>query len=838
MAAPRSGNQPDDETEVPRGEPPSPPETQDRDRTRTLRPENIPDAAPGKPRESPAEFPTIKDYTILRKIAEGGQGAVFEALQKSPHRKVAIKVLLASPYASRAAQHRFAREIELVATLRHPNIVAVFDTGQTADGHLYYAMDYVQGTSLTQYVRQHRLPLDKILELCAITCEAVNHAHQKGVMHRDLKPANILVDEDGNLRVLDFGLAKQLSAAPGSLISLTGQIMGTLPYMSPEQAQGNPDQLDIRTDVYALGVILYELLTGAYPYPVIGAMVDVLRHIAETAPAPLTKSWTRGGGVAPATRRRRSRLKCPIDDEVETITLKALSKERERRYQSAGELGRDLRHYLRHEPIEAKRDSGIYLFKRMLARYRVAAGIVLLFMLLLAASSVTFWMLRNEAARQRDLAQAASILATNRLAEVTRERDRADQQARISAAVRDFLQKDILAQAGSEFQIGSGFKADPNLTVKHALDRAAVGIGARFQDQPLVEAEIRITLGGAYTSIDAPSLAIQHLTRARALREALLGADHPDTLDAMHKLASAYIVAYDLARAVPLLEETVARQKEILGPGHPGTLASINSLAVAYTAAGNLAQTVALLEETLATCQEKLGPDHLTTLHVMFNLGSVYVITEQFAKSVSLLEETVARLKGKYGPDHPDTLLVTSNLGTAYCKAGQFTQAVSLLEANMARLKEILGPDHPNTLLSMGALARAYHGAGNLAQAVPLFVETLAQFKAKLGPDHPDTLGVMGDLAEAYHDAGNLEKAVPLLEETLARRKAKLGPDHPDTLYSMNVLALAYNDAGNLAKAVPLLEETLARSKAKLGPDHLTTLRVMSNLALTYNDAG
>jgi eukaryotic-like serine/threonine-protein kinase len=373
--------------------------------------------------ESPSTLPSIEGYTLIKKIAEGGQGAVFQALQHSPRRKVAIKVLLAGPYASKSAKHRFEREIELVATLRHPHIVAVFDSGTTADGHLYYAMDYIHGTPMTDYVRTNKLPLEKILELFAVACEAVNHAHQKGVMHRDLKPANMLVDDEGHLHILDFGLAKQMAQPAQTMMSMTGQIMGTLPYMSPEQTKGNPDLLDIRTDVYALGVVLYELLTGAYPYPVVGAMADVLNQIANTAPKPLTRSWTQSVGVSTSTRHRAwSGGKCPIDGEVETIALKALSKERERRYQSAGELGRDIQHYLHDEPVEARRDSGLYLLKRTLSKYRVAASVAALFFVVLITATVLLGVLGREAARQRDIAQKA-------LHEASVARDSARQRA-------------------------------------------------------------------------------------------------------------------------------------------------------------------------------------------------------------------------------------------------------------------------------------------------------------------------------------------------------------------------------------------------------------------------
>jgi len=364
--------------------------------------------AESPPRPASGAFiPGVPGYQILHSIHRGSQGVVYYGVQESTQRPVAIKFLREGAHASGDMRRRFEREIELVRALKHPNIIEIFDSGTSSDGHLYYVMDYVRGLPLHRYVWAGNLDLEDTLRLFATVCDAVNFAHRRGVIHRDLKPSNILVDAEGVPRVLDFGLAKQLTETTGTFLSTTGQVMGTIPYMSPEQARGEHDTIDIRTDVYTLGVILYLILTGRYPYPTVGPIADVLNHIVHTPPLPPTRGWTSGAGVGSSRSRSGRRGACPIDDEVETIILRALAKDPERRYPNVAALHDDITRYLAGQPIEARREAGIHVLRKSLARYRAAVLVASISVVLTSVFSITLWGMYQNLQRERDIAQTS-----------------------------------------------------------------------------------------------------------------------------------------------------------------------------------------------------------------------------------------------------------------------------------------------------------------------------------------------------------------------------------------------------------------------------------------------
>jgi tetratricopeptide (TPR) repeat protein len=411
------------------------PEKKPSDRDRDLIREALEQASPREGSRGvifPGDLPpsdAFPNYEILREVHRGGQGVVYQAIQKTTRRKVAIKVLHGGPFTGSTGRSRFEREVQVLGQLSHPNIVRIHDSGATPDGSFFYVMDYISGRPLDEHLADRRPTIDDTLTLFAKICDAVNAAHLKGVIHRDLKPSNIRMDANGEPIVVDFGLAKiavpDVIEGEGAdktphLMTLTGQFIGSLPWASPEQAEGLPGNIDVRTDVYSLGVILYQMLTGQFPYKVIGNMRDVLDNILRAEPAK------------PSTIRRQ------VDDEVETIVLKCLSKDRERRYQSAGELGRDIRHYLQGEPIEAKRDSTAYMLAKALRRYRGVAVAAAAVLVMLVVFSVAMTLMYG---RERD----AQVRATDALSRMTQaQQAEAAQRAR---AERNFKAGHALAMA-------------------------------------------------------------------------------------------------------------------------------------------------------------------------------------------------------------------------------------------------------------------------------------------------------------------------------------------------------------------------------------------------------
>jgi len=838
----------------------------------------------------------IPGYKILRALHQGGQGVVYQALQLSTKRKVAIKVLLEGPYAAPSARKRFEREIELVASLKHPNIVSIFDSGETADGRQFCVMDYVRGVPFDVYVKDTKLSVNDALKLFSKMCDAVNYAHQKGVIHRDLKPSNVLVDGDGEPRVLDFGLARQLVDRQQTMLSVTGQVVGTLPYLSPEQAEGNPDKVDIRSDVYALGVILYEVLTGQYPYPVYGQLAETLNHIVHTQASIPSKKWESQSGIKHYSPEGGVIERCPIDDEVNTIVIRALAKERDRRYQTAADLAQDIRRYLADEPIEAKRDSSWYVLRKRVKRYKMGVAVSIGVMFLVIVALIVTVNLYHVAERDRLAAEQArqqaeieagkarqTVAFTNEmLAGVDPETARGMDTrllrmilARAAQRVQNDLAEQPEVAASIYSTIGRTYSAIGNYDDAQAYLRRALtiherelgeqhldaiisksrlahayGLAGQFEtaemlfDQALRTAEQTIgvehedtlnilnNLGLVYLDMGRFNEAEDLLNRALEVRQRVYRDDLEDILILQHNLANVYEATARFDAAESMLHKTIEGRRQELGDDHPSTLDSTGNLAMLYLTQGRADEAEALLTDMLKAHRRVFGPEHPATLKITNNLANTYALQGRQQKSKELRAQTLDEMKRILGEEHPETLKLMNNLANSFYRSGQFDLAKPLYEGAHATRLKTMGPDHPSTLFSASVLARLYVSQRRFDDGEQLLNSTLKTQEKKLGAQHPDVLFTKGVLADLYLDREQFDKAEPLQRAVFEARRDVLGPDHHNTLTSMNNLGLTLARAGNFAGAEPIFRDAWQRRQRTSGEDHVETLRLQSNLML------
>jgi tetratricopeptide (TPR) repeat protein/predicted Ser/Thr protein kinase len=836
---------------------------------------------------------TIGRYRILRLLGEGGMGAVYEAEQEQPRRTVALKVIKAA-WASPEIIRRFEKESQALGRLHHPGIAQIYEAGTADTGfglQPFFAMELIHGKPLGEYADAQRLSTRQRLALMIQVCEAVQHAHQRGIIHRDLKPGNILVDENGQPKILDFGLARVTdSDAHATRQTDMGQLLGTLAYMSPEQVLADPQAVDTRSDVYALGVILYELLAGKLPYTLTHHLFEVVQTIREQDPAPL---------------RTVSRV---YRGDIESIVAKALEKDKGRRYSSAADFAADIRRYLEDEPILAKRPSTRYQLQKFARRHKaLVAGVAAVFVVLVAGVvASTLEAARARTAERSALAaqQAATrdrdrAVTAERQAEQDRNRarasearalqdrnlalelkKRADTEAATADAVNGFLQNDLLAQASANNQSGPTAKPDPDLKVRTALDRAAERITGKFNQQPEVEAAIRDTMGQTYTDLGLYPEARKQLERALDLYRRVLGAEnpktlgtmhrlgytaqlqgkypeaealysqmlqiarrvlspeHPDVLRAMNGLASIYYLQHKSAQAAALYSQTLEVRRRVLGPEHPDTLRSITGLASAYYSQGKYAQAAALFSQTLEARRRVLGPEHPDTLTAMNNLANTYHAEAKYAEAEVLYNQTLEIRRRVLGPEHPDTLYSMISLADIYLTQRKYAEAEALFSQILEIERRVSGPEHPDTLLAMNGLGATYDGQGKYAEAEALFSQTVEIMRRVLGPAHPFTLTATNNLREMYQKQGKYAQAEALQSQILEFSRRVLGPEHPDTLTAMNNLGDIYQEQGKYAQAEALYSQALETSRRVLGPEHPDTLNSMSKMAGLHQDQG
>jgi tetratricopeptide (TPR) repeat protein len=763
----------------------------------------------------PALPPVIGRYRIIRLLKEGGMGVVFEAEQDQPRRTVALKVIkpgLSNPELVR----RFEHESQALGRLHHPNIAQIYEAGAADSGfgpQPYFAMELIDGVSLLRYADTHQLGTAQRLELMVKVCEGVHHAHQRGIIHRDLKPGNILVDEAGQPKILDFGVARVTDAdARATSQTDLGQLVGTLAYMSPEQVLADPLELDIRSDVYSLGVILYELLAGRLPYEISGQVPKAVQTIRDEDPA------------------RLSSINRSYRGDIQTIVFKALEKDKTRRYASAAGLASDIQRYLRDEPIMARRSTATYHLRKFARRHSalVAAAVVTCVMLI-AGTVVASWeaerarRAEQEALRQRDSAAAAQASAqkdrdraigAERDATVQRDRalaekQRADNEAANANAIKDFLQNDLLAEASASVQARPGTKPDPDLKVRTALDRAAARIGGRFDRRPLVEASIRQTMGDAYRDLGLYPEAQRQTERALELRRRSLGEQHPDTLTTMENLGGIYRREGLYTQAERLYTKVLRERRQILGGEHPDTLTAMNDLTLVYSEEHKYAEAESMLRRVVDLAPRILGENHPDTLTDIYNLGNLYRQAGNYARAEPLLLKALEGQRRVLGEEHPSTLTAMNTLAVLYHQQGRFADAEPLYTKVLELRRQVRGPDHPDTFASLNNLANLYRMQGNYAKAEPLLTTAIEAQRRVLGEAHLYTLNSMNSLAVLYQQEGKRAEAERVFINIIDIRRRTNGPEHPDTLAAMRRLGALYVAEGKYAAAEPLLTKAV-----------------------------
>ncbi len=790
--------------------------------------------ATGEAAAAPAARETVEGFDILGEIHRGGQGIVYKAIQRKTHRTVALKVLAEGAFASPKQRRRFDREIELVAHLQHPNIVTLFESGETPDGRQYFAMEHIHGVPLDRHLagqgggKAVGAHLNDRLTLFRKICAGVSHAHQRGVTHRDLKPANILIDAEGEPHIVDFGLAKTPGGGGESPMTMTGEFMGTLAYAAPEQLRGDPALIDTRTDVYALGVILYEMLTGARPHSAEGSMMDVLKAITDVDPAPPSRNV--------ASRRPDSgidRVHEPINDEVDTIVLKALSKDRDRRYPTADSLSADVERYLRGEPIDAKRDSGWYVLSKNLRRHRTPVAVASAVLVMSVASAI-----------------AMSVMYTR----AERERVRADQNAEKSARVASFME-DMLS-------FGSAFKlpkmSSGNVSILDAVDYAAARLQTGLKDDPLVRASLLATIGSVYNDLGKPQSAAMDLREALDIRRRELGPDDLQVADALLRLGRMYNTEQDGVAAVPLLtealdiyerhdgtnpstladvrlvlalaemnrelvttpdltfdrprqlvEEALAIQKEHLGDADPAVARSYTQLGMIDETLGDVDAARQHYEAALSICERSLDAGNLELLQARNNAGLIRLATDDVDSGRRLLMRSLSDIP-TIVRDHPYIAVVRTNFAYALIGLGDYPDALEQLELARSIWDGLAGEASPYEVATYYSLGDVYIELGRLADAESSLARAVALNRALGGAVEVTDERILILLAGVQRRLGRLVEAARSADEalSLAESPEAFDPfDLPDALQARAAVALA---RGRSADAAKLLERAVA----------------------------
>ena len=759
-----------------------------------------------------APLRNVGPYRLLERVGAGGMGEVWLAEQETPRRKVAVK-LIRPGLVTRELVARFEAERQALALMSHPNVARVYDAGE-ADGVPYFVMEYVPGLELTHYCDHHALPLDRRLRLFVQVCDGVQHAHQKGLVHRDLKSSNVLVHEvDGvaTPKIIDFGVAKatQQPLTQRTLHTEAGALIGTPEYMAPEQFESEKLDVDTRADVYALGVLLYELLCGERPFERpdggIAALINLRRRILdEDAPLPSTRLASAVADAAARARRRgveRSILRRRLQGDLDWVVAKALEKNRERRYQTALELGSDVRRSLAHEPVSARPPSVSYRASRFVRRHRIgvasAAGAVLL---LIAAVVGTSW----------------------GLLQARREAERAQREARTSDEVSEFL-VDLFETVNPESE------PRPDIEAREILDRGVVRMRTDLADQPEVLARLLATVGSTYQGLGLYDQASELLDDAVELRRRL-GAGDVELADVLVRLGDVQRERGEMEASRQLLEEGV-RRLEASAPESEELAEALHILAAARADGGEPDRAQELFERSLALRQRLYETDDLRIAQSLNSLGVVRADLGAYDEAIGHFERALQIKRRQLPDDHPSIAASLVNLATALNGLDRGPEAEALLLEALAIEQVSKGADHPDVGALHNNLGSILERMGRLDEAETHLRRGLEVWTAALGAEHPDVGIALHNLGNLKRASGDHQEALDHYRRSYAIWRAALGPEHFYLAISRAEMAQSLQRLGRRDEAAEALRQSLEVAETSLGPDNPRTVEIRTKLA-------
>ena len=821
-------------------------------------------------RESPGT--RIGPYKLLQLIGEGGFGSVFMAEQEKPVvRKVALKIIKLGMDTHQVVA-RFEQERQALAMMDHPNIARVLDAGATETGRPFFVMELVKGDPIVEYCDKNNLSIEDRLELFAQVCNAVQHAHTKGIIHRDIKPSNILVStQDGrpHAKVIDFGIAKATARklTEKTLFTEHRQLIGTPEYMSPEQAEGSLD-IDTRTDVYSLGVLLYELLTGTTPF--MGkelrsaAYAEIQRIIREVEPPkPSTRLSNNSDTLASVAAKRHTepkRLGTLVRGELDWIVMKSLEKDRQRRYETANGLAMDIRRYLSGEPVNAAPSSTAYRFKKFVKRNRVMVSAGSAVGAALLVGVVAFAWQFKVASDQRDLAVAAQqaeaeqrkaaeaaraeavvqqIEAEKQEAEAKKQEAEATKQAAIASAVVNF-QSDMLAAvdpANLPKDPTTGEPLKDKVTVVQALEAALKAIDeGSLKDSPMVEAGVRSTIGNTLIALGRYEEALPVLLRAMELRKSVSPDGSLEIAQSLDLLASVHQYLGMKADAARLYRDALTVRQRFAPADDPLVGIAMGNLGQSLWASGEFVEAESLLRGALAIEQahpSKVPADRARTHD---NLAKVLTELNKLDEAEQQMRTALDLRIAAFPAGHPEIALGQGNLATVLIKAKKLSEAEQLLREALVIRRATLSASHPEIAIYVRRLATVLRQQDKLAEAEPLYRESLAIERATLPPEHPTISTSLNGLGLLLKEMNKFDEAEPLYREALAIRRKSLPAAHPDIATSLNNLAVLLKDQGKFEEAQPLYREALAIRRKALPPGHPSIAVSLNNLGVSLRE--